>query len=1026
MVIGEQQTARNDWRKVLRLGYRERMIARSFWFGLRALTGVVFTLMVAMLVSMPARAQDTLKGVALVIGQSQYEHITDLPNPAQDARDIAKLLTDLGFDARSVSDRDAARLARDLERFVEDAEDADVAFLYYAGHGIEAGGENWLIPVDADNSALADARARLIPMSEVVKKLQQTVPVSVVLLDACRTNPFPPDAGLKLTPTGSAQPIAAGGLTVVRGAVSMTSNSAANDNLGSVVGFAAEPGKPALDGEAGKNSPYAAALIRHLTAMKGAEFGQVMRMVTEEVYLNTKTQQRPWINESLRRFLYFGVAPEEPTGADGQITGERRQLLLTIADLPDVKRAQVETVALQDGVPLDALYGVLRAMGDDKTPENPEELNKALEQQAGVLKKLLSDRDALRSDDPQTQTLLASADRAIDEGAIQTARSFLDQAVERVEATRDVVDDAEALIKQKRIADAAIYAKRAEASTLVFEYAAAASDYAKAYDLIEKWDEKLRWNYKNLQAESLGKQGQAHADAAALDAAIAAYQQVIDSIPRSDDGRDLAITNNNLATIYETMGDRATDFEALNKALELYRGSLAYFEKTADWVNWSAAQNNIGNVLSKLGARQGDNALIEESIAAHRSALARRDPEKNAYDWSSSQNNLGLALYTLGERRGGGTLHDEAEAAYRQALTSWTKEKHPAEWAMAKNNLGNTLNAIGNERADTARFDEAAQAFRDALTVRTRANSPVAWASSQLNLGTSLYYAAKFSPSTASLQEASDALAAALEVFTRENLPLDWASVTNNRGSVLQLLGQRSMDAGLVQQSVDEFASTREVYSREKFPLDWAMSYLNAGNSLQLLAGMKNDPKLYEEAITSFREALKEYTREKTPEQWALLQANVGSALQMLSNTTGDVAQLNESIAARRAALEVLTFDSSRIDWANAQSGLGMSLNNLGLRENTTKYAAEAESAFTETLKVFTEDAQPIQWAFVQSNIGDVYWNKGVIGKDKSALERSLNFFADARRGFEKGGGPQMIELLDKKSALVKDQMSKM
>ena len=84
-----------------------------------------------------AVAETSLKGVALIIGQSKYEHITALANPANDARDMAKMLTDLGFDARSVTDRDATKLKRDLERFVEDAEGADVAFIYYSGHNID-------------------------------------------------------------------------------------------------------------------------------------------------------------------------------------------------------------------------------------------------------------------------------------------------------------------------------------------------------------------------------------------------------------------------------------------------------------------------------------------------------------------------------------------------------------------------------------------------------------------------------------------------------------------------------------------------------------------------------------------------------------------------------------------------------------------------------------------------------------------------------------------------------------------------
>ncbi|TIX35079.1 MAG: peptidase C14, partial [Mesorhizobium sp.] len=105
-------------------------------------------------------------------------------------------------------------------------------------------------------------------------------------------------------------------------------------------------------------------------------------MVTEEVYLDTKAKQRPWVNESLRRLLYFGVAPQEPTGDDGLITGERRQLLLTIAELPNPKRAQVELASLQDGVPLDALYGVLKALGTEKMPEDPTDLQKLLDAQA--------------------------------------------------------------------------------------------------------------------------------------------------------------------------------------------------------------------------------------------------------------------------------------------------------------------------------------------------------------------------------------------------------------------------------------------------------------------------------------------------------------------------------------------------------------------------------------------------------------------------------------------------------------------
>ena len=225
------------------------------------------------------REEQSLKGVALVIGQSKYAHIAPLANPANDAREMVKLLSDLGFDARSVSDRDTAKLKRDLERFVEDAEGADVAFLYYSGHGIESGGENWLVPVDADVSSLDNAGETLVPLSAVMDQLKGVVPVTILLLDACRTDPFPAGALVRKSPSDPGAPIGAGGLTPVRGATPLADAPAASDNLGTVIGFAAEPGRPALDGATGENSPYASALLRHLGAMDGVEFGQVMRMV---------------------------------------------------------------------------------------------------------------------------------------------------------------------------------------------------------------------------------------------------------------------------------------------------------------------------------------------------------------------------------------------------------------------------------------------------------------------------------------------------------------------------------------------------------------------------------------------------------------------------------------------------------------------------------------------------------------------------------------------------------------------------
>lgn len=979
------------------------------------------------LLTIALRAEEpaSLKGVALVIGQSKYEHITALPNPANDAREMVKLLSDLGFDARSVSDRDAKKLKRDLERFVEDAEEADVAFLYYSGHGIEAGGENWLIPVDADMSSLDNAEEALVPLSSVLDDLKSIVPVTILLLDACRTSPFPSGALVKKEPGDAGAPVGSEGLTPVRGAKAIGKAPAATtDNLGTVIGFAAEPGQPALDGPAGENSPYASALLRHLGAMNGIEFGAVMRMVTEEVYLDTKTQQRPWVNESLRRLLYFGVAQEEATGDDALITGERRQLLLTISELPDMSRASVETVAAKGDVPLDALYGVLRALGTEKMPADPTELETLLGAQAERLKKMIAEREALATDDPQIARLTNAADRAIKEGAIVTARKFLDDAVKRVEETSSAVDAAEEQVKKKRLADAAVYARRADAASLGFDYGAAAEDYAKAFRLVEKWDEKLRWNYKNLEAEALQAHGAATGDRDALKRSVEAYETVLGLIPAGEENIDWANTRNNMAVALQTLGERETGTTSLDEALKTFRGSLAVFEREGDDLGWAAAQNNIGNVLLKLGERESGTRQLDEAIAAFRAALEKRDRAKVPLDWAATQNNIGIALYALSEREAGEKLLVEAEAAYRAALEEYTRARAPVQWAMVQNNLGNTLNTLGTYRNDTKSFEHAADAFRAAMEVRTKDNLPMQWAASQLNLGNALNNIGKLETETASLEAAAAAYREALTVFTRDNAAFDWASAQNNLGSALLSLGQRNGDVALIEQSAAAFRAAMEEYTRDRVPLDWAMANYNLGTSLELAGQFNNDPELLKQAVAAYREALQEYRRESSPRQWALAQAKLGSALQSLASHVDMIPTLRESVAARRSALEILTRDNAPLDWATAMNGLGTCLLNLSTFDNKPEYLPEAKASFEAATQIFTRDSRPLQWAFAINNIADVHWSLATRGGGRPDFEKAIALYEDAKQGFREAGYFPVIALVDNKIDLIRKAMA--
>ena len=366
---------------------------------------------------------------------------------------VESLLNELGFDTTVRDDRDGAQLKRDLDRFLEDAEEADVAILYYSGHGIEAGGENFLIPVDADLSALDAAGERLVPLSAYLDRLKASVPVAIVMLDACRDNPFPGDATVRLAPDAPPAPIGAAGLGETRSVVALNdgaAKTAAGESFGTVIAFSAEPGKTALDGEPGASSPYAAAVTRHLDAMAGEEFATVMRMVSEEVYLKTAGRQRPWMNESLHRLLYFGKAAQGPTGEEGDILTERRQLLVSIAALPDFDRRQIETVAASAAVPMDALYGMLRTLGAD-APKDPAELDKLLRGQTGQAEGAACRARGAEERGPEIVRLSALADKAVAEGALADRAALHERAKARVGEVEKTVEQAEADIRARRI-----------------------------------------------------------------------------------------------------------------------------------------------------------------------------------------------------------------------------------------------------------------------------------------------------------------------------------------------------------------------------------------------------------------------------------------------------------------------------------------------------------------------------------------------------------------------------------------------
>jgi uncharacterized caspase-like protein len=196
---------------------------------------------------------------------------------------VAGTLTRLGFEVIEKHDLGAEQMRQVLRDFEDKAGGAEWALVYYSGHGMELNGKNWLIPVDAKLARATDLADEAIPVERVLDRLAEAKKLRIVVLDACRTNPFLARMAMNR-----------GGRVVTRGL------AAIDPTHGEVVFYAARDGSIALDGS-GANSPFAEAFVKHLDE-DGVELGRFFRKVTSNVLAATSNQQEPFV---------YGRIPDE-------------------------------------------------------------------------------------------------------------------------------------------------------------------------------------------------------------------------------------------------------------------------------------------------------------------------------------------------------------------------------------------------------------------------------------------------------------------------------------------------------------------------------------------------------------------------------------------------------------------------------------------------------------------------------------------------------------------------------------------
>jgi len=245
--------------------------------------------------------------IAAVISMGAYQHGSPLKNPPNDAALLTPRLEAAGFAVSKMSDLPLADLAPAVQAFIDKAKGADIALVYYAGHAVQIDGENYMVPVDFTSSR-PDIVAGLYAVKTLLEGLNKGAKARVLLLDACRDNPFQAQLKNLLGARASGEGLAAIQMPVIDGRTLPIGTN------GLVVGYATQPQKVALDGGKGGNSPYAAALATAL-ANPDEDFNSLLVHTTRSVIAETKGRQQPEHRMALTGPLYL-VSRETPLQCD--------------------------------------------------------------------------------------------------------------------------------------------------------------------------------------------------------------------------------------------------------------------------------------------------------------------------------------------------------------------------------------------------------------------------------------------------------------------------------------------------------------------------------------------------------------------------------------------------------------------------------------------------------------------------------------------------------------------------------------
>ncbi len=822
---------------------------------IRLLTAVLSCL----LFCLPALAEQR---AALIVSADDYQTLRPLKNAGNDGRAVEEALEKLGFEVSSLRNATLKRMKRALRDFEEDAEGADVALVFFSGHGVEIAGSNRLLPVDADASSLERLEETSLSLEEVREAVTSAASVGLVVLDACRNDPFGGVGG----DGRSVQPLkpdVAGAVKPGLGRIGRAENV--------LFSFSAAPGETASDGAEG-NSPFSAALAKFLPT-EGLEIRSVLTLVQQEVYDLTRGQQLPYIENGLPK-LFFA------TGNAGPLP-ERDRLLLAMADITPELRTEVEATAAGADIPLAPLYAAL--ISSNGSALKPGERQAKLKEAAGAFVQVRADLRKFAASDPKVTALRGEAEAKLALGSFAEARALLGQAAGIDEASRE---DLKGRLVERTLSEATTHFLAGGAARAELRYDLAIGDYEKAaglYDEIEGFG--LPEDARYQQVLSLELVGTMQMTVGNLSSATTAYERMVKAAARRADiapdnsqfQRDLVVARNKLADVRMVQGDLAraiADFEESRVTLS------ALIEKDPQL----QYLRDLGFSFNKTGDARRAMGSWQEAVVDHRKALtiaeylAAQDPDDQSLkrDVGVAHNKLGQSL-RLGNDFAGALVEQQASLAITEELAA----RNPGDGEQQRD-LTVALNAIGDLRRLTGNNAGAFDPYRrsvaiaEKLVARDPANT--LWRRDLMvglgNLGGASQEAGDLSAALGSFESA---LALARHLAELDPVNAEWQrdlAVAHNRlGDILLLRGdirragseyQAGAAIAEAQLAGDPANAQRAVdaaYSRYKLGQSGIDAAANFRSALDLLVRLKTEERLpdaYAGWIAMVEKALRE------------------------------------------------------------------------------------------------------------------------------------------------------------------------